>query len=222
MHHFMKMTTTTLLIATILFSLSSCKNFSKTESIVQDKSIEENTSNKTKKDTIAPRQFFELLEIKEKKDTIVFITCVEYVYSPFGIIKNKQEIKHSLLNNFVVTDRKQKQTNGEFEFQILKKDNSKLILFFDNDPEATKQSYVFKGEIYDNSVKLDYGIRIGMSIEDFFDIFLESIPEEFNKKYKVIVFESCVIGEKQVYSFENSKLVSVIFETDSYWKVDYE
>ena len=81
---------------------------------------------------------------------------------------------------------------------------------------------MFKGEIYDNSVKLDYGIRIGMSIEDFFDIFLESIPEEFNKKYKVIVFESCVIGEKQVYSFENSKLVSVIFETDSYWKVDYE
>jgi len=147
------------------------------------------------------------------------VTCAEYVYSPFGMLRSKADVKNSLLSDFEVKDRTDSMDIGAVEFQILTLNNSKLILFFDNDAEASKHSYVFKGDIQDKEVKFVNGVTIGMTKEDFTKIFFETFPQD--KKYTVFTLTSCVDDIEHVYAFKNEKLESVSFKNDSYWKVEY-
>ena len=154
-------------------------------------------------------------------DTIIFSPCLEYVFSPFGIIKTESNIKSSRLKKLSVLDRIDTMENGIFKFQILKYKNSKLILFFDNDPDGSRGSYIFKGTILDKEIELDFGIKIGMDKEKFINIFFDYFSPELLSKYNKIVFESCVYGLKHIYIFENNKLKFIEFKSHSFWIVDY-
>ena len=110
---------------------------------------------------------------------------------------------------------------GKFEFNILKLKASKLIFFFDNDPEASKHSDLFKGEIYDNEVKFVNGVNIGMSKEEFCNIFFDKFSKDLRSKYNIFVLESCVEDIKHYYTFVDNKLKSITFGSRSYWKVEY-
>lgn len=155
-------------------------------------------------------------------DTLDLVTCSDYVYSPFGEMTNKKQLKKSLLNNFDIKDRTDKLVNGVFEFQILKLNTSKLILFFDDDEEATRESYIYKGEIYDKEVKFLYNISIGMNKKDFILKFFETFPDELLGKFNVIRFQTCVYGTYHVYTFKENILNSVIFQCiGCTWNLDY-
>ncbi len=171
---------------------------------------------------VIPKQFFpcELSE-NSNDDTLKIFSCSDFVYSPFGDIKNKTKLKTSLLNNFEVKNKTVTESNGEFEFQILTLKSSKIILYFNKNPDGSKDSYIFKGEINDSIVNFTLGIRIGMSSEEFFKVFFDKFPKELMTKYHVIEFSSCVDAITHIYNFYNYKLKSIDYVSDSYWTVDY-
>ena len=169
-----------------------------------------------------PKSSLEFNSIQNStSDTLSIVTCSEYVYSPFGIIKDKSEFKSSLLKNFSVTNRTDSFEDGKFEFNILKLKTSKLIFFFDSDQEASKHSDLFKGEIQNDEVNFVNGVKIGMMKEEFYKIFFDNFPDELHEKYKYFVLESCVQDIKHIYKFNDNKLQSVNFIKDSYWTVKY-
>jgi hypothetical protein len=172
---------------------------------------------------LTPKTSFDFNSVgKSKGDTLELVTCSDYVYFPFGKINSKKELKTSLLKDFSTVDRIDSLDNGVFEFQILKFNSSKLILFFDNDPEATISSYIIKGEINDKDVRFRNNLTIGISKKDFINEFFDLFPKELIDKYNVIVFESCVTGLNHVYTFEDKKLNSIRFDcVECSWKLDY-
>jgi hypothetical protein len=171
---------------------------------------------------VVPKRTFAFNSVLESyDDTLKLVTCGEYVFSPFGPLKNKSDLAKSNLKNFNIVDRVDQMDIGEIEFQILKLKSSKLILFFDNDPEASRQSYIFKGEIYDQEVNLADEIKIGMTKQAFINTYFDQFPDQLLEKYEIIIFESCVNDITHTYSFNNDVLESITFKTDSYWTVDY-
>ena len=158
---------------------------------------------------------------KSTSDTLDLVICGKYVYSPFGEIKNKLGFKSSLLNNFNVTNKTETMDSGPYEFQILKYKSSKLIYFFDNDPEASVHSNILKGEIYDEDVHFSKGIHVGMSTKDFYNTLFSYCPDDLLNRLRVVVLESCVQDIKQVYTFKSGVLESVKFVNDTYWIVNY-
>jgi hypothetical protein len=155
-----------------------------------------------------------------RHDTLVFPTCSEYVYSPFGQMRTKLDIPKSGLKNFKVKDRTDKQDNGDFEFQILELNSNKLILFFDTTSHV-RSTYVFKGEINDNEAVFVDNVKIGMSKEDFINTFFDHFPADKLANYNTIILEPCVEDTKHVYSFVDNKLKRVEFKSVSYWTVNY-
>lgn len=159
---------------------------------------------------LTPKPSFDFNSVgKAKGDTFDLVTCSDYVYFPFGKINNKTELKSSILKDFNVINRTDSLDNGIFEFQILNNNSSKLILFFDNDPEATISSYIFKGEINDKNVRFVNKVAIGMNIKDFINEFFDLFPDELIDRYNVIVLESCVSGLNHVYTFKDKKLIEL-------------
>jgi hypothetical protein len=153
------------------------------------------------------------------EDTLKIVTCGDYVFSPFGDLTDKSQLKASLLNNFNVKNRVDTMDIGPYEFQILNLKNSRLILFFNE--EGSTHSYIIKGEVNDSEVNFEDGVKIGMSKEKFINTFFEEFPKELLSKYNYFVFESCVTNIWHTYAFKNNKLESVKFKTDSYWKINY-
>ena len=158
---------------------------------------------------------------KTGTDTLDIAICGEYVYSPFGSIKDKSKFSSSLLKNFNVFDRTISADSVPIVLQVLKHNSSKLMFYFNNDPDAFKHSDIFKGEIYDSDVQFVNGIKIGMSVDAFYKSLFDYFPDELKNKYKFFVLESCVTGIKHIYKFENDKLKSVEFVTDYTFKSDY-
>jgi len=167
---------------------------------------------------IVPKEVFQFVTLnKSDGDTLDIVSCSEYVYSPFGKINNEAELKSSVLKNFSVVRHQQNETLNFYE---LKYGQSKLILHFDNDTEAAQTSYIINGGLYDGSIVSSNGIRVGMSSVDFYKTFFYSFSEKLQKKYKVVIIESCVIGLKHIYTFEGNRVTSVKFEcVDCDWNI---
>ena len=159
---------------------------------------------------VVPKETFQFITSnKFNGDTLDLVSCSEYVYSPFGKITNEGELKSSLLNRFSVVSHRQAETLNFYE---LKFGQSNLVLSFDNDTEAAQSSYLVKGEIYDGSIVSSNGIKVGMSSVDFYRTFFSSFSDKLQKKYNVVIIESCVIGLKHIYTFDGNKITSVKFE----------
>ncbi|MDN3581798.1 hypothetical protein [Mucilaginibacter flavus] len=219
-------------IVILFLTLSTCKNPASKPVAEKPKTTDITATRKADIDTTstfaiagfraALKKSFDFNTLnKAGQDTLDIVICGEYAYSPFGIIKDKSAFSSSLLKNFTVTNRTDSMDVGPFEFQILKYGSSKLIFFFDKDPEASKHSDIFKGEIYDADVSFLNGVKIGMSLGDFYAVFFDQFPTALKDKYHVILITSCVDDIIQTYTFRRDKLNSVIFKNDSYWKVDY-
>ena len=217
-----------LMVTFILLSVFTACNNSKRKEKTPKESIEITQPIDTTKSFridglwTTPKSNFEFSSWKENLDTLFLVTCSDFVYSPFGEMKEKTDLLKSNLKNFKIKDRIEKQENGEFEFQELTLKSSRLILFFDNDPEASRHSYIFKGEIFDKDVKFNQDIKIGMNKDNFIMTFFDRFPTKISTKYQCIVLESCVQDIKHIYSFRNNELESIKFSTDSYWTVNYE
>lgn len=213
-----------MLALTFIYLLTACDNSSRQTNtvVITEHKIDTLKAIKIGNYWATPKKAFELNSLLDSfGDTLLLVTCSDYVYSPFGKIENRAQVKTSILKNFNIIDRSDSMDNGVFEFQILNLNSSKLILFFDNNPESTTHSYVFKGEIIDTTVVFENGVKIGMNKEKFVTTFFDSFPIDLLPKYKVVVFETCVTGMKHIYTFKENKLLSVSFISDSYWNVNY-
>ncbi len=205
-----------------IFLLESCNGISKKSST---QIIPKDTSKSFKINGIwvTPKTSFDFNSFDGiSGDTLKLVSCAEYIYSPFGIIHSKEELKTSLLKDFQVTDRNENDGSQISTVQLLKLDFNELILFFDTDREATKESYILKGEIHDNKVKFDMGIKIGMTMGDFYKTFFDLIPKELQVKFRVVKLSSCVDAITHFYDFKNGKLESVKFGCEGCtWTLDY-
>ncbi len=198
----------TLISTTILFS---CNNVSE-KMRIDEPIIDTTKSFKIEDNWVTPKQNFDFISVQKlSSDTLDLVSCGEYVYSPFGLLKNKYDLKNSLLKNFNISESVDSTDAGITEFQNLKIKSSSLTLFFDNDSEGVKRSYVFLGEIKDSEVNFFENVKIGMSIYDFHKTFFNDFPKELKNKFKVIIFHSCVLDIDHIYSFQDNKLSSVKF-----------
>ncbi|QEC77143.1 hypothetical protein [Mucilaginibacter ginsenosidivorax] len=212
-------------IITISTLLSGCSD--STHKAVKTKSVPVDTTNSFKIGNlwVTPKKEFKFNSLREAgSDTIHLVVCADYVYWPFGKIKDQLKFSSSLLNNFKVVNKTYKMPGGPAVFQVLKHASSKLIFFFDNSDGETHTD-IFKGEIYDADVSFSNNIKIGIDFEGFYRVFFDYFPGELKNHYKVIQFSSCVDGITHTYTFKNGKLNSVVFTTygyrDSFSKVDY-
>jgi hypothetical protein len=170
---------------------------------------------------LIPKKSFEFNSLgKSSGDTLHLVTCCKYVYFPFSKLTDKTSIKTSLLKDFTITSFKRdtftntNMTPPFFEWSEsvdLALADNKLFLFLDNDPEASMHGYIRGGHIVDSKVILSENIRIGMSIEDFYEKFFDYFPIELKKKFSVVEFESCVADVTHIYTFEKGLLSSVEF-----------
>jgi hypothetical protein len=147
-------------------------------------------------------------------DTLAIAICPEYVFSPFGILTSKKELLASSLNVMEIKDSLYKFHDDDSGVPCfsLKYGSSKLIIWFDDDFEASRHSYIIHGKISDPEIILEYGIKVGMTKDDFINTFFSEFPDELRKKYNVIGFISCVTDIVHIYTFKAERLVSVAFE----------
>ena len=157
--------------------------------------------------------------LKHDHDTLGISVNSTYVYFPFGLIKSKSKPNLGILRNFHITNKIEKTDIGNIDIQTLKHGSSKLIFYF-NTVNGAKYCDIVKGEIYDTDVQFINGIKIGMSIDDFYNCFFDRFPIELENKYVVFALES-VDEVKHVYSFENGRLKSVKFQSNRAFEVDY-
>jgi hypothetical protein len=207
----------------VLSFVLACENKSKpAQTTIEEHNIDTTISFEIGKYWATPNKAFEFNTlIGCAGDTLSLVSCSDFVFYPFGEVKSKKDIENGLLKSFSVSDKIDTMENGIYEFQILKHGKSRLILFLDDDEEATRHSYIFKGDIYESDINFKDSIKIGMSKRQFINTFFDYFPEELLDKYKFIVFESCVEDIRHTYTFNENELQSVNFKTISYWKVDY-
>ena len=168
-----------------------------------------------------PKKTIKFDTLIKDNDSLHLVVCGEYVYSPFGILDDKSDFKKSALKNFKIAEKTAKDGDETFAVQSLNHNSSKVIFFFDHDPEASKHSSIVKGEINDRDVLFANGVHVGMSTGNFYNSFFDYFPDELKDKYKFFVLESCAEGIKHIYTFETGQLKSVKFITDYQFKVDY-
>jgi hypothetical protein len=157
--------------------------------------------------------------IKSASDTLSIAVNSTYAYFPFGPIKAKRKPDLGLLQSFSVTNEIIKTDIGDENLLILKHRSSKVIYSY-NSTYKGSNSDLYKGEIYDADVQFVNGIKIGMSIDDFYKIFFDQFPKDIKDRYAYFMLET-TYGLKHIYAFENNKLKSVKFTSETYWKLAY-
>jgi hypothetical protein len=162
---------------------------------------------------IVPKESFEFNSfISMGHDSLGFVTCADYVYFPFGELHSKSELISSQLRMFQVVSKLDTMRNGVFELHRLQFMSSCLTLSFDDDSEASISSYILKGQIQDKEVRFINGVHVGMSFRSFLKKFLVSFPHKVLHNCTTVIFESCVVGIRHVYSFKAGKLNEIRFE----------
>ena len=158
-------------------------------------------------------------------DTLEIVTCSEFVYSPFGIIKNA-DLKSGLLSKFDVIDTSFGMDGDEWFLvcELLKLNSNRILFYFHDTSLAIKHSPIIEGEVNDSSVSFSNNIKVGISLEYFYKIFFDNFPLELQNKYSVIVLESCVKGVRgirHIYTFKDNKLYSIKFFQSGHASYDY-
>lgn len=172
-----------------------------------------------------PKESFDFNSIgSAQHDTLEIFTCSDFVYSPFGHLKDTSNLDGSLLKDFTITafkldtftnlndpeDRKDDLLQW-YQTLDIEQGNNKLNLFFDNDPEASRHSYLRGGKLIESNVALLYNIKVGMKEADFFNQFFESYTPDLVDKVDIVEFVSCVTDIRHIYTFRGKVLISIQF-----------
>ena len=208
-----------LLICSI--TVLSCNTYNKT--IKTDKKAgNRSSSKKFKVDglTVSPKQSTEFdTLIKFNSDTLAIQVFSKYVYFPFGIIKAEFKPQLGLLQNFSLIIDTLSTDIGDTYLQVLQHNTNKIVFSF-NSTYKGSESDLFSGEIHDSDVNFVNGIKIGMSVEDFYAIFFDNFPVKLMNRYKYFSLMS-IDGIEHIYFFADNKLKSIKFTRGVYWKLTY-
>lgn len=161
---------------------------------------------------VSVRSPFEISETDfSDRDTLKIVTCADYVHYPFGKLSSGEELKQlSFIPKVILSQKDIVQDNGTFRYHFIVAKQSKIVMFFDWDDESSTTSYVCKGEILDKEITLSQGIRIGMNIKEFMDIFFIKYSPSI-LFYKVVLFIPCVAGTEHRYIFDRGTLEKIVF-----------
>lgn len=209
-----------LFILAICYVVTACSNRSDNKSAINN-SVDTTKSFKVDNNWVTPKKSFDFNSLgRSSSDTLHLVTCSDYVYFPFGKLTDKSSLTTSLLKDFTITNfQRDTFTNTNItppffqwsESVDLVLAGNNLNLFLDNDPEASMHGYIVGGQIVDSNVSLLENIKVGMSVEEFYETFFDYFPTELYKKFNVFEFESCVLDVTHIYTFENRQLCSVRF-----------
>jgi len=209
-----------LLLNVLLIACSNSR--SPATDIVADHSIDTTKAKRVGRYWVTPKPSFKYnTSLPISSDTLVFVTCADYVFSPFGHVTNKDEIKRGLLKKFSVHDRVDTVQFVPEEYQIAKYRSSRLIYWFDSDPDASRHFSIIKGDILDDDVLLLDSIRTGMSKAEFVAKFFDAFPDKLMDQYNIIAFESCVSDIRHTYLFKDGYLSAINFQCHCIWDVSY-
>ncbi len=162
---------------------------------------------------VVPKKSFDMLQIdKDSVNLLHVVSCGDYVYYPFGFNEKDAAPVLRILKQFSDSIVNYPYADTVLEFHWLRYRSSQLLLFFDDDPEAQVSSYILKGKVLDESVPFTNSIQIGMTIESFLTRFFAPFPARWPTDLDTIVFESCVVGIKHIYSFSKHRLVQIEFQ----------
>jgi hypothetical protein len=65
-------------------------------------------------------------------------------------------------------------------------------------------------------------VRIGMTKEDFFNVFFDNFPKALAAGFNEIGLIACVDGTNHHYTFKNNKLYAIRFDCPGCtWGIDY-
>jgi len=141
--------------------------------------------------------------VSANADTLTFVTCGDHMFDPFGPMKSVSDIHQTELKQFHLDTLRR----DEYTFYKLTYSASYFILFLDFEG-GERPAYVMKGELVDSVITIQPGLRVGMSRSEFFAAFFKEIPRSWSNA-TTVVFESCVVGERQTYTFKKNKLSKV-------------
>ncbi len=162
---------------------------------------------------VAPKESFDMLQIeKDSVSLLHVITCGDYVYYPFGFNEKHAAPVLQALKQFSDSIVNYPYADTVLEFHSLRYRSSRLLLFFDDNPEAQVSSYILKGEVLDESLPFTNNVHIGMTIESFLSQFFARFPARWPTNLDTIVFESCVVGIRHIYTFSRHRLVQIEFQ----------
>jgi hypothetical protein len=160
---------------------------------------------------------FEFVETRAP-DTVYVVSCDEFLFSPFGVMKSKRDLRRSTLRDLTFNSIRRSQSDGTFEYEYLHSHTSRLILFFDTDTEGERSSYIMQGEIRDSTIRLAKHVRLGMTKQEFVDSFFLAFPLNELYRARVFVFDTCLGDVRHFYVFEQNKLVRILFDNpESIW-----
>jgi len=157
--------------------------------------------------------------IKSASDTLSIAVNSTYAYFPFGPIKANPKPDLGLLHTFSITNEILRTDIGDEDLLILNHGSSKVIYAYNSTYEGSDAD-LYKGEIYDADVHFINGIKIGMNIDDFYKVFFDHFPKDLKDRYAYFMLET-TYGLTHIYAFENNKLKSVKFTSETYWKLAY-
>lgn len=151
-------------------------------------------------------------EITVRGDSVFVVSGSRFALEPFGSIKGPAQVARSPLRIFSVSSFRKRQPNGEFQYHRLRHRSSLLHLRFQDDPEASPGvDYSIYGVVRDSTVPLPNGVRVGMSMDSFLDIYFERFPAEYRTATLHVVVDHCVASLRQIYRCEHGTLRSVEF-----------
>jgi len=142
-----------------------------------------------------------------KNDTLWIASGDKFLYYPFGIYKNIDELavvysfmnRKSLLNNNRLLDN-------------LYFNRSSIVTMLDTDD--SKKIEIVYAKILDSNIVLSNGIKVGLDKSGFLNYFSIPLQKSEWDKIHIVVLESALTGIWHYYYFSNDKLDSILFRTD--------
>lgn len=156
---------------------------------------------------------FKVTEVHLKEDTLVVISLSEFLFYPFGKYADVGNfIKRSHIEWYRSVDRFWYNDTVDMSvYKFWRLDDSYLNFYISIDTELME---LINGNITDKEVVLKNQCRVGMSKQNFFNLFFISpTPNMFNG-IKYVKFISGLYYLEHVYEFDSDELKRIQFLTE--------
>ncbi|MCY1635497.1 hypothetical protein [Marinifilum sp. D737] len=139
------------------------------------------------------------------KDSIVSLCCQDELYNPFGEL-NKSKVK-SYLKDYSYS--KESESNKD----IFRNDSNlvSIVTYKAEYAEDVYEVFLGKGILYDKSLELNNGIKIGMSKKTFMDKFFHFPDSVINNLNQVSACEDERGDSFTKYKFKDNQLIYIKF-----------
>lgn len=197
-----------LFIVTIFFSGCS-RNLKKDNSINKDNP--DSTQTKINSSALESNGF---IESRIKSDTLLIVSTNEFLYYPFGIYSNIEDIRNQYSFNVKIS------YNDEYPFKDTTTNKLRVykINFKNSFVKFTKgdnnNMEIVSARVLDKELHLSNGVKVGITKKDFINqLSLKEEQHQLNK-INIVELESGLTGIWHYYFFKNDTLSYFIIDSD--------